>query len=145
MVRPEMHNEFCFPYVKQFCDFVHQNSDAKVFLHSCGSIETLIPYVIEAGVDILNPVQISAVNMELAVLKEKYGHQICFWGGGCNTQYVLGTATPAEVCQNVLDLTNIFKVNSGFVFNQVHNVMGNVPPENIVAMLDAAYENRWYE
>lgn len=145
MVRPEMYGEFCMPYVQKFCDFVHRNSDKKVFLHSCGSIEPLLPYIIEAGVDIINPVQISAANMQPEALKEKYGEKICFWGGGCNTQQVLGVQSPEQVRENVKMLTDIFKVNSGFVFNQVHNIMGNVPPENIVAMMDAAYENSWME
>ena len=143
MIRPEMYEEFCFPYLKKLCDFIHENSDKKVFLHSCGSVEPLIPYFIEAGVDVLNPVQISANNMEPNTLKDRYGDKICFWGGGCNTQQVLGFKTPEEVRENVRFLTGILGKNSGFVFNQVHNIMGNVPAENIVAMLDEAYECSW--
>lgn len=144
MLRPEMYGEYCFPYVKQFCDFVHQNSDQKVFLHSCGAIEPLLPYIVEAGIDVINPVQISAQNMEPSLLKKKYGKKLCFWGGGCNTQQVLGIKTPEEVRANVRMLMAVFKPGSGFVFNQVHNIMGDVPPENIVAMLDEAYRNSWY-
>ncbi len=144
MLRPEMYGEYCFPYVKQFCDFVHKNSDKKVFLHSCGSIEPLLPYIVEAGVDVINPVQISAQDMEPSVLKERYGERLCFWGGGCNTQQVLGSKTPEEVRANVRMLMEVFKPGSGFVFNQVHNIMGDVPPENIVAMLDEAYRSSWY-
>lgn len=144
MLRPEMYGEYCFPYVKQFCDFVHRNSDKKVFLHSCGSIEPLLPYIAEAGVDIINPVQISAQNMNPVTLKEKYGDRLCFWGGGCNTQQVLGVKPPDEVRANVRELMEVFKPGYGFVFNQVHNIMGNVPPENIAAMLDEAYKNSWY-
>ena len=144
MLRPEMYGEYCFPYVKQFCDFVHKNSDKKVFLHSCGSIEPLLPYIVEAGVDVINPVQISAQNMEPSVLKKRYGERLCFWGGGCNTQQVLGSKTPEEVRANVRMLMEVFKPGSGFVFNQVHNIMGDVPPENIVAMLDEAYRSSWY-
>lgn len=140
MLRPEMYEEFCMPYVKKLCDFIHRNSDMKVFLHSCGSIEPLIPYIIEAGVDVLNPVQISAQNMDPQMLKDRYGSKICFWGGGCNTQHVLGVKTPEEVRANVKELMRVFGRDSGFVFNQVHNILGNVPPENIVAMLEAAYE-----
>lgn len=139
MLRPEMYEEFCLPYVKQFCDFIHRNSDKKIFLHSCGSIEPLIQYFIDAGIDVLNPVQISANNMEPDLLKKRYGDKICFWGGGCNTQQVLGMKTPDEVRENVRWLCSILGKDSGFVFNQVHNIMGNVPPENIVAMLDEAY------
>lgn len=144
MVNPDMYAEFCLPYLKDFCAKVHEWSGMKTFLHSCGSIEPLIPHLIEAGIDILNPVQISAANMEPAVLKEKYGDKICFWGGGCDTQNVLDRATPQQVADNVKQLTDIFKPGSGFVFNQVHNIMGNVPPANVVAMLDAAYENSFF-
>ena len=103
-------------------------------------MQQYIPYLIDAGVDVINPVQISAANMDPTDLKTKYGDKIAFWGGGCNSQYVLGTGTPEEVRQNVTELCSVFAPGSGFIFNQVHNVMGNVPPENIVAMLDCAYE-----
>ena len=99
--------------------------------------------LIDCGVDVLNPVQISAKNMDPAQLKAEYGKDIIFWGGGCNTQNVLPSATPEEVRANVRSLTGSFKPGGGFVFNQVHNIMGDVPPENIVAMLDEAYEQSW--
>jgi uroporphyrinogen decarboxylase len=95
-------------------------------------------------VDALNPVQISARDMDPRALKREFGGRIVFWGGGCNTQEVLGVGTPAEVAANVRELAGIFKPGGGFVFSQVHNIMGNVPPENIVAMLDAAYEVSLY-
>ncbi|MCL2362389.1 MAG: hypothetical protein FWC73_11330 [Defluviitaleaceae bacterium] len=143
-LRPEHYEEFCMPYLKKFNDFIHRNSDIKIFMHSCGSVEPLIPYIIEAGVDILNPVQISADNMDPAVLKEKYGDKICFWGGGCDTQNILPNATPEEVKTHVREMVGILKPGGGFVFNQVHNIMGDVPPENIVAMFDTAYEESFY-
>lgn len=145
MVNPALYAEFCLPYLKDFCTKVHEWSGMKTFMHSCGSIEPLIPHLIDAGIDILNPVQISAANMEPAMLKQKYGDKICFWGGGCDTQAVLDCKTPLEVRENVKELVSIFKPGAGFVFNQVHNVMGNVPPENIVAMLNAALEFSAYE
>jgi len=144
MCSPRYVEEFCIPYYKRFCDFVHAHSDIKVFMHNCGSIKPLIPLLIEAGVDVLNPVQISADNMDPQSLKDEFGDRISFWGGGCNTQKVLGTGSPADVAANVRELVNIFKPGGGFVFNQVHNIMGNVPPENIVAMLDTAYEESFY-
>lgn len=144
MIRPSVYEELCAPYLKKFCDFVHQNSDFKVFYHCCGSIKPLIPILIDCGVDVLNPVQISANDMDPAELKSTFGDKLTFWGGGCDTQNVLGTGNPEEVSENVRSLMNVFKQNSGFVFNQVHNIMGNVPPENIVAMLDAAYENSFF-
>ena len=144
MVNPALYEELVFPYLKEYCDFVHRESDMKIFLHSCGSIEPFIPLLIEAGVDILNPVQISANNMEPEMLKEKYGDKITFWGGGCDTQNILPFASPEEVRENVRYLVNIFKKGSGYVFNPVHNIMGDVPPENIVAMFDKAYKNSFY-
>lgn len=144
MCSVDFYNEMVAPYLKTFLDYIHENSDLKVFMHSCGSIEPLIPSLIDCGVDIINPVQISAQNMEPDVLKEKYGDQITFWGGGCDTQNILGAKTPEEVRANVRNLVKSFKQNGGFVFNQVHNIMGNVPPENIVTMLEEAYEQSWY-
>ncbi|HOM27094.1 MAG TPA: uroporphyrinogen decarboxylase family protein, partial [bacterium] len=82
----------------------------------------------------------SAANMEPKRLKEKFGNKIVFWGGGCDTQHVLGRATPEEIQQHVKERLDIFKKGSGYVFNQVHNIQANVPPENIVAMLESAYK-----
>jgi len=139
MCRPETMAEFVFPYYQRFCDFVHRHSDIKVFLHCCGSIKPLIPLIIEAGIDVLNPVQISAADMEPAALKREFGERIVFWGGCCNTQNVLGTAAPEAVARHTRGLVKTFKSGGGVVVNQVHNIMGDVPPANIVAMLDAAY------
>ena len=144
MCNPSYVEEFSIPYYKRFCEFLHANSDIKVFLHNCGSIRSLIPMLIDAGIDVLNPVQISADNMDPQELKNEFGARISFWGGGCDTQQVLGTGTPDDVALNVRMLMQTFKKNSGFVFNQVHNIMGNVPPENIVAMLDTAYEESFH-
>ena len=137
---PAYVEEFSMRYYKRFCDFVHANSDIKIFLHNCGSIKPLIPMLIDSGIDVLNPVQISAHDMDPQELEDEFGDEICFWGGGCDTQDVLGVGTPDDVADNVRTLVGAFKKESGFVFNQVHNIMGNVPPENIVAMLDTAYE-----
>jgi len=135
---------FCMPFYKKFCDFVHQNSDIKVFMHNCGALRPLIPMFIEAGIDVLSPVQISADGMEPQGLKDDFGDDIIFWGGGCDTQYVLGIKSPQEVSEHVQENVRIFKQGGGFVFTQVHNIVGNVPPENIIAMLDAAYEESFY-
>ncbi len=140
-VRPSVYGEVCFPYLKEFCTFVHANSDFRIFNHSCGAVREFIPYFIDAGIDVLNPVQISAAGMEPEGLKRDFGDRISFWGGGCNTQTVLNLGTPEDVRRNVVELTAAFKPGSGFVFNQVHNVMGDVAPANIVAMLDTAYAN----
>lgn len=139
-VRPSIYEELIAPYLSKLIGFIHENSDIKIFFHSCGAMEPFIPILIQCGVDVLNPVQISCSNMEPEKLKEKYGKDITFWGGGCETQQILGRGTAADVKSNVVDLMSKLAPNSGFVFNQVHNVMGDVPPENIVAMLDTAYE-----
>jgi len=144
LLSPDHYEKFCMPYLKKFNDFVHRNSDLKIFMHCCGSIQPLIPHIIEAGVDILNPVQISAANMNPKELKERYGDKICFWGGGCDTQHVLPNGTVDEVKAHVRELVNTFKPGGGFVFNQVHNIMGDVSAENIVAMFDTAYEESFY-
>lgn len=140
LCRPSLIEQLSAPFMKEFCSFIHENSDLKVFLHCCGSIKPMIPILIDCGIDILNPVQISAANMDPAELKNEYGDKIAFWGGGCNTQHIFDTATPREVAQNVRELVKIFKPGSGFVFSQIHNIMGNIPPENIVAMFDTAYD-----
>ncbi|RPJ83683.1 MAG: hypothetical protein EHM18_13445 [Acidobacteria bacterium] len=145
MCRPQLVEEFSAPFIKRFCEFIHRNSDIKIFMHNCGSIRPLIPILMDCGVDVLNPVQISAADMDPASLKEAFGEGIIFWGGGCDTQNVLGTAKPADVSRNVKMLAAIFKPGGGFVFNPVHNVLGDVPPENIVAMLDTAYEQSFYD
>jgi len=143
LCRPALIEKFSIPYIRRFCDFIHRNSDIKVFMHNCGSIKPLIPMFIDSGVDVLNPVQISAGNMDPAQLKAEFGDRLVFWGGGCDTQHLLPAASPAAVRENVRRLAGIFGAGGGFVFNPVHNVMGDVPPENIAAMLEAAYEYSW--
>ncbi len=139
-INPQLYADLFAPWLKKYIDFVKRNSDYKIFFHSCGAMEPMIPILIECGIDILNPVQVACANMEPAALKQKYGDKVCFWGGGCNSQGALAHGTPEDVRANVRDLMSKLAPNSGFVFNQVHNIMGNVKPENIVAMLDTAYE-----
>jgi uroporphyrinogen decarboxylase len=145
LCNPEVHKELCAPYLKRFCNFIHENSDFQIFHHTCGSIQPFIPTLIDCGVDVLNPVQISAANMDPQTLKDRFGKDIAFWGGGCNTQAVLNMGSPEDVKKNVKELVGVFKKNSGFVFNQVHNILGDIAPENIVAMLDTAYTEAWPE
>ncbi len=137
---PAMYREFIKPCHTALYQYAREHSDAAVFLHCCGSIYNLIPDLIEAGVQILNPVQISAADMDPKRLKEEFGDKLVFWGGGCDTQTVLPTATPDQVRAHVRERMEIFKPRGGFVFNQIHNVQADAPPENVVAMLDAAYE-----
>jgi uroporphyrinogen decarboxylase len=108
-------------------------------------MKPFFPTLIECGVDIFNPVQISAANMSPTDLKKEFGDRATFWGGGCNTQNILNSSTPEAVANNVRELVKIFKPGGGFVFNQVHNIMGDIKPENIIAMLDTAYEESFFE
>ncbi len=136
----ETYNEFFHHREKQMCDYVKSHSSMKTMLHSCGGIYELIPGLIEAGYDILNPVQINAVNMEPERLKKEFGKDITFWGGGADTKSILNNATPEKVKEHVLHNLEIFMKDGGFVFNTVHNIMPDVPPQNIVAMFEAINE-----
>lgn len=109
----------------------------RVLLHSCGSIRALLPDLIDAGLDAVNPVQISTVGMEAAGLKRDFGRDIVFWGGGCDTQTVLRSGTPAQVRAHVRSQVDALAPDGGFVFQQVHNILAGVPAENIEAMFDA--------
>ena len=140
LLNPDLFAEMIKPHYKRLCDWVHANTKWKTFLHSCGCIHDYIEHWIEAGIDVLNPVQISAAKMEPQRLMEDFGGRIVFWGGGCDTQNVLPSATPDEIREHVRKNISIFNANGGFVFTQVHNIQANVPPENIEAMLEAAYE-----
>jgi hypothetical protein len=129
-----------FPYYKQVCDWVHAHTPWKVFKHSCGAVSKFLPSFIEAGIDILNPVQCSATGMAPEELKAKFGDHLVFWGGGVDTQHVLPFGSPAEVREQVLRRCEIFAPGGGFVFNTIHNVQAKTPVENIVAMIDAVHE-----
>ena len=139
-IHPDLWAEMVKPHYTRLCSWIHGTSSMKTFLHSCGSIPRLIPHFIDAGVDILNPIQTSAAGMEPRDLKDKYGGKIVFWGGGCDTQSVLPTAKPEEVRRHVKERMETFAPGGEFVFTQVHNVQAKVPPENVETMLDAAYE-----
>ena len=109
----------------------------KVQLHCCGGIYELLDDLIDAGLDAVNPVQISCRGMDPEVLKADFGDRITFWGGGCDTQQVLPLQGPDQVAAHVRELTSIFAPGGGFVFQQVHNILANVRPENVVAMMEA--------
>lgn len=135
-------NELWKPYYREMTSWIHANTQWKVFKHSCGAVEQLIPHFVESGFDILNPVQCSAAGMEPEGLKQKYGKQITFWGGGVNTQRTLPFGTPAEVKTEVLERCLTFAPGGGFIFNAIHNVQAGTPVANIAAMLDALREFR---
>jgi hypothetical protein len=125
------------PYYRKLTSWIHGNTGWKVFKHSCGAVEPFIRDFIDFGFDILNPVQVSATGMDPVHLKENYGKDIVFWGGGVDTQHVLPFGTPEEVEAQVLRHCGIFGAGGGFVFNTVHNIQANVPVENIAAMINA--------
>jgi uroporphyrinogen decarboxylase len=145
LLSPRMYRRLVKPYQRQMWQFAKQRSGLPLFLHSCGGIYPLIPDLIEAGVDILNPVQISAAGMNPARLKREFGRDLVFWGGGADTQRILPEGSPAEVRDHVRRQIDILAPGGGFVFTQVHNILANVPPENIVAMFDAALEYGGYD
>ncbi len=128
------------PYYKKMNSWIHQNTSWKIFKHSCGAVESFMPNFISAGFDIINPVQISAANMDSNLLKKKYGSDLTFWGGGVDTQKVLSFGSPEDVRKQVREQINILSKNGGFIFNTVHNVQANVPVENMVALIDVLNE-----
>lgn len=141
MISEATYRQLFFPFQKKLNDWVHKNTPWKTFIHTCGSIEPLIEGFIEAGFDILNPVQCSAANMDASMLKARYGDRIVFWGGGVNTQKTLPFGSPEQVKAEVAQRIQTFKKDGGFVFNTIHNLQAGVPIENFEAMLDAFREN----
>ncbi|MBI3118239.1 MAG: methyltransferase [Candidatus Hydrogenedentes bacterium] len=136
-ISPDMYREFFKPCHKVMWARAKELANVKVMLHCCGGVRELLPDLIDAGLDAINPVQISCRGMDPAGLKRDFGNDLTFWGGGCDTQHVLPLATPEEVRRHVREQVRTLRPGGGFVFQQVHNVLANVPPENIVAMFDA--------
>ena len=139
-ISPRMYREFFQPRHRALWTGARELADVKVMLHSCGGLRELMDDLIEAGLDATNPVQTSCAGMDPAELKAEFGERHCFWGGGCDTQTVLPKAAPEEVRRHVLERLEILSPGGGFVFQQVHNIMSDVPPENVVAMFDAVAE-----
>ncbi len=137
LMAPDIYRRLFKPRHKAMCSYVKSHSSMRLMLHSCGGIRPLIPDLIEAGFEILNPVQTNCRGMDPAELKREFGETITFWGGGCDTRHVLGQATPSEVKQHVHQRLETFAPGGGFIFNTVHNILPEVPPENIVAMFEA--------
>ena len=125
------------PYQKEFFGHVKKAFGCPILFHSCGAVREFIPDLIEIGVDALNPVQISAGGMDPKELKKDFGNDITFWGGGVDTQAVLNRDTPAGIEDAVKRSVDILAPGGGFVFTQVHNIQPDVPPENVVAMINA--------
>ena len=141
---PAFYREIVKPRQKKLVQHIKSLTKTKIWYHTCGSCYEYIPDLIDNGVDILNPVQIGLVNMEPEKLKKEFGDRMVFWGGGIDAQHILPFAPPSEVRENVRHNIEHFKSGGGYVFNSVHNIQYGVPPENIVAMFDAAYEFGFY-
>jgi uroporphyrinogen decarboxylase len=138
MISPKMYRERFKPNHARMWKRAKDLADVKVLLHVCGSFRALLPDLIDAGVDAINPVQTNCKGMDAAGLKRDFGEQMTFWGGGCDTQSILPRATPEQVRDHVKQQVDTLRPGGGFVFQQVHNILADVPPENIVAMFDTA-------
>ena len=135
----KMYRQYYHDRFKLMWETTKKLADVKVAIHCCGGVYPLLPGLIEAGLDIFNPVQTSAKDMHPARLKREFGADLTFWGGGCDTRDVLPRGTPQEVAEDVRRRIEIFAPGGGFIFNQVHNIMPDVPVENILAMFEAAH------
>lgn len=133
-ISPKTYRQLYQPFHRALNDWVHHHTPWKTFIHSCGSITALIPDLIAAGFDILNPVQCSAANMNPQDLQDRFGDEIVFWGGGVDTQHTLPFGTPEQVSEQVRERIRIFGKGGGFVFNTIHNVQPGVPVENLLAL-----------
>ncbi len=137
---PRIYRGLVKPRQKRLVQFIKERTRARIWYHSCGSVVTYIPDLLDNGIDVLNPVQISARDMAPARLKAEWGSRLAFWGGGVDSQKVLPRGTPAEVREDVRRNLAAFMPGGGYVFNGVHNIQADVPPENVLAMYDAARE-----
>jgi uroporphyrinogen decarboxylase len=137
---PRIYRHIIEPRQKRLVQYIKSRTRAKIWYHSCGSILEYIPDLLDNGIDILNPVQISAKDIDPARLKAQYRDRLVFWGGGVDAQHVLPCGTPAEVRENVRRNLEAFELGGGYVFNSVHNIQADVPPDNLLATYDAAFE-----
>lgn len=132
--------ELYMPYYRRMNDWVHQNTNWKTWYHTCGGIYDLMDDFVEMGVDIVNPLQLSAAGMDAQKIKDHYGDRLVFWGGGIDTQHMLEKGTPEEIHQQATERLRILGKGGGYIFNTIHNIVGNVPAENIAACFQAARE-----
>jgi uroporphyrinogen decarboxylase len=132
--------KFFKPRYRILCDYVKKHSNMKIFMHSCGSIKQFIPDLIDVGIDILNPVQTNCYQMDLVTLKNEFGKDLTFWGGGVDTASIINYGTPRDVRRDVLIRCEILSRDGGFVFAPIHNILSDVPPENVIAAYNAVKE-----
>ncbi len=141
LIAPDQFRENYMPHFTRVLDFIKGKSpDVKVLFHSCGNVRPIIPDLIEMGVDILNPVHVTATGMEPVQLKRDFGKDLVFWGGGVDTQHILPSGTPEQVKEDVRRNIDALASGGGFVFNTIHNIQAEVPPQNIEAMIEALKE-----
>ncbi|MBM4155778.1 MAG: hypothetical protein FJ221_12235 [Lentisphaerae bacterium] len=144
LFHPDLYRAIVKPRHRKLVQYIRSRTKAKIWYHTCGGCRPLVPELLDNGIHILNPVQTSARDMDPADLKRQFGRDLVFWGGGCDAQHVLPRGTPAEVAENVRRHVKAFMPGGGYIFNNVHNIQGEVPPENIVALFDTAYEAGFY-
>ncbi len=137
LISPQMYRQLVKAFHRRIWNRAKELSDVKVMLHCCGGVRELLDDLIDAGLDAINPVQINATGMDASGLKEEFGSRLTFWGGGCDTRDILPNASPEQVASHVKEQVRHLRTGGGFVFQQVHNILADVPPENVVAMLDA--------
>ncbi|MCX7825075.1 MAG: methyltransferase [Verrucomicrobiae bacterium] len=140
-ISPAMYREFFKPRHAKMWRRAKELAHVRVMLHCCGGIRPLLNDLIDAGLDATNPVQISCAGMDARELKAEFGDRLTLWGGGCDTRHVLPCGTPDDVRRHVREQVALLSPGGGFVFQQVHNILAGVPPENIIAMFDAARES----
>ena len=145
LFNPQLYHRLVKPRHKRLVQYLRSRTNARIWYHTCGACSDFIPDLLDNGIHILNPVQTSARNMNPADLKRRFGGELAFWGGGCDAQRVLSRGTPAEVAASVRENVEALKPGGGYVFNNVHNIQGEVPPENILALFDTAYESGFYD
>jgi len=143
-ISPRAYRDLFLPFHKTVNSWIHKNTAWKSFIHSCGSVVSFLPDFVEAGFDILNPVQCSAAGMDPHALKEQFGRLLTFWGGGVNTQFTLPFGTPQDVATEVKSRMDTFGPGGGFVFNTIHNIQAKVPIENLMAMIETFLRYRSY-
>ncbi len=141
LISPDQFREYYKPHFTRLLKFIRKKApNVKLLFHSCGNVRPIIPDMIEMGVDLLNPVHITATGMEPVQLKKDFGKDIVFWGGGVDTQHILPVGTPAQVKEDVKRNIEALAPGGGFVFCTVHNIQAEVPPQNIMAMIEALRE-----
>jgi uroporphyrinogen decarboxylase len=140
LLSPEMYRRFYKSFHERLWSRAKELAGVKVMLHCCGGVRELLPDLIDTGLDAINPVQINAGGMDAAGLKRDFGRELTFWGGGCDTREILPHGTPEEVGRHVIDQVRALRPDGGFVFQQVHNILADVPPANIAAMFAAIHE-----